>query len=54
MKLIIYDYKEHSNTVVHDDVKSIEENYHDGVTLIFESGRYLCIPKNQYSFIEIR
>ena len=54
MRLAIHDYKEHGFTLVHDEVKSIEDNYHDGVTLIFESGRYLCIPKNQYSYIEIR
>lgn len=54
MRIVIHNYKKHGDTAILDDVKSIEDNYHDGVTIIFESGRYLCVLNSQYSFIEIQ
>lgn len=53
MKIMICDYKECGNHKVFTEVRTIEENYHGGVTIVFECGEYLCVPNNQYTVIKI-
>lgn len=53
MNVVVYDYKEFDNIVVHTDVKKIEDSENKYITLFFESGRYLSMPYGDFNYIKL-
>ena len=53
MTIVIYDYKEYNNDVIHKEVHSIEQVDALHLALHFENGEYLTFSNNDYNYIKI-